>query len=32
MIELKDNGIGIEGKHLEKIFNMFYRDTERTKG
>ena len=31
-IEITDNGIGIEEKHIEKIFNMFYRATEKTPG
>jgi PAS domain S-box-containing protein len=31
-IEFKDNGIGIRGEHLDKIFNMFYRATERSQG
>jgi signal transduction histidine kinase len=31
-IEITDNGIGIEEKHIDKIFNMFYRATEKTPG
>ena len=31
-IEFKDNGIGIRDEHLDKIFNMFYRATERSQG
>jgi len=31
-IEFKDNGIGIKAEHLDKIFNMFYRATERSQG
>jgi PAS domain S-box-containing protein len=31
-IEFKDNGIGIKPEHLDKIFNMFYRATERSQG
>lgn len=31
-IEIIDNGIGIGVAHLESIFNMFYRATDRSKG
>lgn len=31
-IVISDNGIGIENQHLDKIFNMFYRATERKAG
>ena len=31
-IVLKDNGIGIDSAHQEKIFNMFYRATTRSTG
>lgn len=31
-IELIDNGIGISKQHLDKVFNMFYRGTEVSKG
>lgn len=31
-IEIEDNGSGIEDKHLEKIFDMFYRATDRGQG
>jgi signal transduction histidine kinase len=32
VIELTDNGIGIEDKHLKHIFQMFYRATDKTPG
>ncbi len=28
----KDNGIGIQKEHMDKIFNMFYRATDRSQG
>jgi len=31
-INVKDNGIGIEKEHLDKVFNMFYRATEQNTG
>lgn len=31
-IELEDNGIGIDAKHLDKIFDMFYRGTRQSTG
>ena len=31
-IEFIDNGIGIKPEHMDKIFNMFYRATERSQG
>ena len=31
-IEIRDNGIGIAGKHLPNIFDMFFRATERSEG
>lgn len=32
LIEVHDNGIGIEENHIQKIFDMFYRATPRTDG
>ncbi len=32
VLEVKDNGIGISEAHKEKVFNMFYRATENSKG
>lgn len=32
IIEILDNGIGIGKQHLDKVFNMFYRGTETSKG
>jgi PAS domain S-box-containing protein len=31
-ITLKDNGIGIEKEHVKKVFDMFYRATEKSQG
>lgn len=32
LIEIKDNGIGISETHQSKVFDMFYRGTDRSKG
>ncbi|MDF9801155.1 PAS domain S-box-containing protein [Catalinimonas alkaloidigena] len=32
LIEIKDNGIGIKKEYLDKIFNMFFRATNRSSG
>ncbi|MGM0579082.1 MAG: PAS domain S-box protein [Bacteroidota bacterium] len=32
LINISDNGIGIEEAHLDKVFNMFYRASENSKG
>ncbi|UZR94684.1 PAS domain-containing sensor histidine kinase [Chondrinema litorale] len=31
-LEVEDNGLGIEEKHLDNIFNMFYRATDKQSG
>jgi signal transduction histidine kinase len=31
-LEFSDNGIGIQPEHMDKIFNMFYRATDRSQG
>lgn len=32
LVEIKDNGIGIESEYISNIFNMFYRGTEKSEG
>lgn len=32
LLHFKDNGIGIQEEHMDKIFNMFYRATDRSQG
>jgi signal transduction histidine kinase len=32
VITIKDNGIGIDNAHIDKIFNMFFRGSEKSKG
>lgn len=32
VLDFKDNGIGIENGHIQKVFNMFFRATERNEG
>jgi PAS domain S-box-containing protein len=32
IIEINDNGLGIEGKHLERVFEMFYRANDKNVG
>lgn len=32
IVEFKDNGIGIKKEYMDKIFNMFYRATDRSEG
>lgn len=32
IFHFKDNGIGIQQEHMDKIFNMFYRATDRSQG
>jgi signal transduction histidine kinase len=32
LILVKDNGVGIDQLYIDKIFNMFYRASERSKG
>lgn len=32
LLEIEDNGIGIDDKYLSRVFDMFFRGTERNKG